>query len=109
MSTLTIRLPATKHQRLKDFARARGVSMNKLVEEWATVALAQLDAENHYRLTDAVGAVLHSVTAFEEGRWEQIPPEMFDVARIQRAYIHAVSWAREAGVHLAAKSKTLAA
>jgi hypothetical protein len=23
MSTLTIRLPATKHQRLKDFARAR--------------------------------------------------------------------------------------
>ena len=50
MSTLTIRLPATKHQRLKDFARARGVSLNKLVEEWATVALAHLDAENHYRL-----------------------------------------------------------
>jgi len=50
MSTLTIRLPATKHQRLKDFARARGVSLNKLVEEWATVALAQLDTENHYRL-----------------------------------------------------------
>jgi len=24
--------------------------INKLVEEWATVALAQLDAENHYRL-----------------------------------------------------------
>jgi hypothetical protein len=47
VSTLTIRLPATKHQRLKDFARARGVSLNKLVEEWATVALAQLDAENH--------------------------------------------------------------
>jgi hypothetical protein len=50
MSTLTIRLPATKYQRLKNFARARGVSLNKLVEEWATVALAQLDAENHYRL-----------------------------------------------------------
>ena len=27
MSTLTIRLPATKHQRLKDFARARGVAL----------------------------------------------------------------------------------
>ncbi len=40
-TTLTIRLPATKHQRLKDFARARSVSLNKLVEEWATVALAQ--------------------------------------------------------------------
>ena len=50
MSTLTIRLPETKHQRLKAFARSRGVSLNKLVEEWATVALAQEDAENRFRL-----------------------------------------------------------
>ena len=55
MSTLTIRLPETKHQRLKAFARARGVSLNKLVEEWATVALAQLDAENRYRIRAARG------------------------------------------------------
>jgi hypothetical protein len=50
MSTLTIRLPDAKHQRLKGLARSRGVSVNKLVEEWATVALAQQDAENRYRL-----------------------------------------------------------
>jgi hypothetical protein len=50
MSTIAIRLPETKHQRLNAFARARGVSLNKLVEEWATVALAQLDAENRYRM-----------------------------------------------------------
>jgi hypothetical protein len=55
MSTLTIRLPDTKHQRLKAFARSRGVSLNKLVEEWATVALAQLDAENRYLLRAARG------------------------------------------------------
>jgi HicB family len=55
MSTLTIRLPDTKHQRLKAFARTRGVSLNKLVEEWATVALAQVDAENQYRLRAARG------------------------------------------------------
>jgi len=55
MSTLTIRLPDTKHQRLKAFARARGVSLNKLVEEWATVALAQLDAENRYHIRAARG------------------------------------------------------
>ena len=55
MSTLTIRLPDTKHQRLKAFARTRGVSLNKLVEEWATVALAQLDTENRYRLRAARG------------------------------------------------------
>lgn len=55
MSTLTIRLPDTKHERLKAFARARGVSVNKLVEELATVALAQEDAENRYRLRSARG------------------------------------------------------
>jgi len=55
MSTPTIRLPDTKHQRLKAFARVRGVSLNKLVEEWATVALAQIDAENRYVLRAARG------------------------------------------------------
>ena len=55
MSTLTIRLPDTKHQRLKAFARSRGISLNKLVEEWATTALAQLDRENRYLLRAARG------------------------------------------------------
>jgi len=55
MSTLTIRLPDAKHQRLKEFARTRRVSLNKLVEEWATVALAQVDAENRYRIRAARG------------------------------------------------------
>lgn len=55
MSTLTIRLPETKHQRLKAFARSRGISLNKLVEEWATVALAQEDAENRFRLRASRG------------------------------------------------------
>ena len=55
MSTLTIRLPEAKHQRLKAFARARGVSLSKLVEEWATVTLARFDAENCYRMRAARG------------------------------------------------------
>jgi predicted DNA-binding ribbon-helix-helix protein len=55
MSTLTIRLPNTKHERLKAFARTRGVSVNKLVEELATVALAQADVENRYLLRKAHG------------------------------------------------------
>ena len=50
MSSLTIRLPDSKHERLKTLARSRGVSVNKLVEEWATVALTQQDSENRYRL-----------------------------------------------------------
>jgi hypothetical protein len=55
MPTLTIRLPETKHRRLKAFARSRGISLNKLVEEWATVASAQEDAENRFRLRAARG------------------------------------------------------
>jgi hypothetical protein len=55
MSALTIRLPDTKHERLKGFARARGVSVNTLVEELATVALAQSDAETRDVLRKARG------------------------------------------------------
>jgi predicted transcriptional regulator len=36
MSTLTIRMPDATHARLRDLAQARGVSMNKLIEEMAT-------------------------------------------------------------------------
>ena len=48
MSTLTIRLPDAKHERLKALALAREVSMNRLFDEWATVALAQHDALTRY-------------------------------------------------------------
>jgi predicted DNA-binding protein len=44
MSTLTIRLPDEKHERLKALARANAVSINKLIDELATVALANFDA-----------------------------------------------------------------
>jgi len=44
MSTLTIRLPDDKHERLKALAEARQISVNKLIDELATVALANHDA-----------------------------------------------------------------
>ncbi len=45
MSTLTIRLPDDKHERLKALARSNSVSVNKLIDELATVALANFDAK----------------------------------------------------------------
>jgi hypothetical protein len=45
MSVVTLRIPQGKHERLKNLAKARGVSVNKLMEELSTVALAQHDAE----------------------------------------------------------------
>ncbi len=44
MSTLTIRLPDEKHQRLKALAKSNSISVNKLIDELATVALANFDA-----------------------------------------------------------------
>ncbi|MGA8053405.1 MAG: toxin-antitoxin system HicB family antitoxin, partial [Burkholderiales bacterium] len=44
MSTLTIRLPDDRHERLKALAEARKISVNKLINELATIALAHRDA-----------------------------------------------------------------
>ncbi|CAN7566769.1 toxin-antitoxin system HicB family antitoxin [Pararhizobium sp. LjRoot235] len=49
MNTLTIRLPDDQHERLKALASARGVSLNKLFDELSARALAEFDAEAHFR------------------------------------------------------------
>ena len=49
MSTLTIRLPDDTCHRLKQLAVSRGISLNKLVEELSTVALASYDTETRFR------------------------------------------------------------
>ncbi|MEY3880862.1 MAG: hypothetical protein RIQ94_1658 [Pseudomonadota bacterium] len=49
MSTLTIRLPDNTAQRLKSYARSRGQSVNKLVEEMSAQALAAWDTEVRFR------------------------------------------------------------
>jgi hypothetical protein len=56
MSVLTIRVPDGKHQRLKHLAKSRGISLNKLIEELSTVALAQHDAEMRFRVRAARGS-----------------------------------------------------
>ncbi len=55
MSTLTIRLPDAKHERLKVLARSKRVSVNKLFEEWATIALVQQEALTSYELSKSRG------------------------------------------------------
>lgn len=55
MATMTIRLPDEKHERLRRLAERRGISLNKLVEEWASVALAQFDAEVRFLVRAARG------------------------------------------------------
>ncbi|MDO5624700.1 MAG: ribbon-helix-helix protein, CopG family [Pseudomonadota bacterium] len=49
MSTITIRLPDNTAGRLRQLAQARGLSMNKLIEEMSTQAIAAFDAESRFR------------------------------------------------------------
>ena len=55
MSTLTIRLTDDKHGRLKALARAKAISINKLMDELASVALANYDARVRFETRAARG------------------------------------------------------
>ena len=50
MSTLTIRLPDDKHERMKALADARKINVNKLIDELATIALANHDARLRFEM-----------------------------------------------------------
>jgi len=50
MSALTIRLPDDKYERLKEIARRRNTSVNRLIDEMATLLLAEFDAETRFLL-----------------------------------------------------------
>ncbi len=56
MSTLTIRLPDDKHLRLRKLAKHRAISVNKLIEELATISIAEFDAETRFRALAARGS-----------------------------------------------------
>ena len=55
MSALTLRLPDDKHQRLRALARSRGTTLNRLLDEMATLMLAESDAETRFKLLAARG------------------------------------------------------
>jgi predicted transcriptional regulator len=66
MATLTVRLPDDKHLRLKQLAEARGISINKLMEELSTIALAEFDNYNRFKLMAARGDVKRGLSLLEQ-------------------------------------------
>jgi hypothetical protein len=62
MSTLTIRLPDDKHERLKALARSSSISINKLMDDLATVALANYDARVRFETRAARGNPKRALT-----------------------------------------------
>ena len=55
MSALTVRLPDDKHRRLKELAKRRHTSLNRLIDEMTTQMLAEFDAETRYLLRTGRG------------------------------------------------------
>ena len=55
MGTMTIRLPDDKHARLKQLAQSRGISVNKLIEEFSTPAIVESDAYTRFQIAAARG------------------------------------------------------
>ena len=66
MATMTIRLPDAKHERLRRLAERHGVSLNKLVDEWASMALAQFDAETRFLVRAARGSAQRGLSLLEK-------------------------------------------
>ncbi len=53
---MTIRLPKDKHERLKQLADYRHISLNKLFEEMSTIMLSQFDIEMRFRARATMGS-----------------------------------------------------
>ena len=65
MSTLTIRLPDDKHERLRHLAQHRSVSINKLIEELATISIAEFDAEMRFRALATKGSTTEGLALLD--------------------------------------------
>jgi hypothetical protein len=63
---ITIRLPDDKHTRLRQLAESRAMSMNKLFEELATMALTQFDVETRFRARATRGDVTVGLRLLEK-------------------------------------------
>ena len=66
MSTLTIRFPDDTQNRVKEIAQRRGISVDKLMEELSTIAMAQHDAETRFRALPARGSVEAGLRVLDE-------------------------------------------
>lgn len=73
MAALIIRLPDTKRDRLKLLARARKLSVTKLIDEMTTAALAEFDAQTRFeaRAARGKGKSRRGLTLLAKARGEQ--------------------------------------
>jgi predicted transcriptional regulator len=66
MSTLTIRIPDDKHDRLKQLAKYRRISVNKLIDELSTQAISEFDSETRFRALAARGDINEGLAVLDK-------------------------------------------
>ncbi len=66
MSTLTLRIEDTKYERLKKYAKSQEISLNKLFDEFATIALTQFDAKTRFDLMASQGDKKKGLELFDK-------------------------------------------
>lgn len=66
MSTLTLRIPDSKYERLKRYAKSKEISLNKLFDEFATIALTQYDTKTRFELMASRGDRKRGLTLLDK-------------------------------------------
>lgn len=66
MATVTVRLPDQKYERLKQLAKRKGLSINKLFDQLSTTALAEFDVETRFLVRASRGSVQQGLAILEK-------------------------------------------
>jgi predicted DNA-binding ribbon-helix-helix protein len=66
MGSLHLRISNEKHQRLKELAKSKNMSVNKLLEELATIALTEYDLETRFKIRANRGSTEKALEVLEK-------------------------------------------
>ena len=66
MGSLHLRISNEKHRRLKELAKSKNMSVNKLLEELATIALAEYDIETRFKIRANRGSTEKALEVLEK-------------------------------------------
>ena len=75
MGSLHLRISDDKHQRLKELAKSRNISVNKLLEELTTMALTEYDLETRFKLRASRGSTEKALLVLDKLKQDFKDPE----------------------------------
>lgn len=75
MGSLHLRIPDEKHQRLKELAKFRNISVNKLLEELTTMALTEYDLETRFKQRASRGSTEKALLVLDKLKQDFVDSE----------------------------------